>query len=101
MSPFLFLEYSGSVEPLQATLLSGMHSHENEVCLRFAPDNLQALQSFLHRGKEIQSDIADDSTAGSSLDSDSNRWRIGWYGLFHIHVGHNSVCIQSGSAVEG
>lgn len=101
MNPFLLSEHSGSVKPLPATQWTGMYSHENEVCFRSVPGNLQALQSFLQRGKGIQSDIADDSIAGSSRNSDSNRWRIGWYGLFHIHVGHISVCTQSGSAVEG
>ena len=100
MNPFLPSEHSGSVKPSPETRLSGMHSHENEVYFRFVPDNLQVRQSFLHRGKGIQFDIADDSIAGSSSDSGLNPWRKRLHEMLHIHVGHSFVRKQSGLIVE-
>src|ERR1039457_7726939 len=101
MNPFLPSVHSGSVMPLPATQMTMMHLHENEVCFRFVPDNLPARQSFLRPEREIQSDIADDSIAGSFAVSSSNLWRKRSHELLHIHVGHSSVGKQSGSIVEG
>ena len=101
MNPYLPSEHSGSVKTLPVTRWIGMHSHESEVCFRFEPGNLQARQSFLHRGKGIQSDIVGDSIAGSSQVSGLNLWRKRLNEMLHIHVGHSSVGKQSGSIVEG
>ena len=101
MNPFLPLEHSGSVKPSPETRWIRMHSHENVVCFRFLPGNLQARQSFLHPGKGIQSDIADDSIAGSFPVSGSNLWRKRSNEMLLIHVGHSFVGKQSGSIVEG
>src|SRR5665647_1139202 len=100
MNLFLPLGHSGNVKPLPATRWSMKHSRENEVCFRSVPGNLQVLQSFLHREKGIQSEIAGDSIGGSSQDSSSNLLRRRSYELSRIHVGHSSECIQSGSSVE-
>ena len=101
MSPFIPLEHSGCVKSLLLIQRSGMHLHENVVCLHFAPGNLQGLQSTRRNGKGIQSDSASDSIAGSSQGSGLNLWKRRSYGLSQIHFGHSFVGKQPVSAVEG
>jgi len=70
---FLPSEHSGSVAFLARILWLEMHSPENATYFHFLPDNLQDLQSSLHRGKGTQSDIFGGNIEGSCQGSGLNQ----------------------------